>query len=117
MADDKKYTERELILAKREAFERGAKWRFVRAIDESKAYSALADEEYETVTAQRYPLPKVTRPRVEPLPGGKYRVLNGVLQVNIGDDWRRAGWTVEEISKLYKLIADPVEEVEDDAHV
>lgn len=68
MSDEKKYTERELVLAKRNAFVDGSYWGY-NASQESAAKSvgvlgawsrACADMASESA----YPLPKVTRPRV-----------------------------------------------------
>lgn len=121
---EKRYTERELVLAQREAFRMGAAGlRYSRRDDFIGPWSAERDAE------ARYPLPKVTRPRVvdDPWPGSghQFRCVNGAIQVHHWGEWKPlaplAGacadvWiypTPERIRLWYDLLTHPTEEVED----
>lgn len=112
MSEEKKYTERDLVMAKREGW-------VTRAL-----YSGVGDiEKLQQRAAQEFPLPRVTRPRVVNGTGEwaafKFRVKGSVLE------WACLGlqdWTVRPLSDetmfaqlgpLYAdLLANPTEEGE-----
>lgn len=117
---EKTYTERELVLAKREAFVAGSEWHA------SSWTGSLAPLE----ANDRYPLPRVTRPRVvrmdRTVPGREFRVSGGNIEsrtIGVGLDGQPFRWTAlaqitptpERIRILADLLANPTEEVEDDA--
>lgn len=114
MSDEKQYTERDLVLAKREGFVEGN--------------GSMVFLDPCARAAIRYPLPKVTRPRVvkdvklSSRLSFNFRVKKGVLR------WESPGqgdWTAFDlwldddhpiIGPVWAdLLANPTEEVEDDA--
>jgi hypothetical protein len=107
--DEKKYTERDLILAKREVWE--DTWRL--------AWAASGRSLTRPETAvMRYPFPKKTRPRVVTVEDTEWRVFGGHLQVRYG---AHGGWygpvprvTQARVAVWTDLFAHPTEEVEDD---
>lgn len=128
-----KYTEREMVLAKREAFRDGSRWLSCwcscnGAYDDYRWIAGDSRGRPEEAAAERYPLPKVTRPRVvKNVPmwmNYEFRVVDRVFQsrtLTSGlDDWsvqtistRR---TFEQLGPVYAdLLANPTEEVDADA--
>jgi hypothetical protein len=114
VSDEKKYTERDLVMAKREAFVEGAVlWRCYYTQDSARA-----------AAERRHPLPKVTRPRVVADPhdgevmwsydvGGfrataKYR--NAMPLVRISEAHHMTHARAE---MWADLLANPLEEVDD----
>lgn len=109
MADDKRYTERDLILAKREGYAKGL----------SALYSTRDERVAEFEAAARYPMPTVTRVRRVPDPNG----VPGLLWTF--QDGRLVPWmsgfnsqdstpypmTAERIRMAYDLMQHPTEEV------
>lgn len=108
------YTERDLILAKRQAFEDGFElgWK-----GQTTEWRGLLTE-----AEARYPLPKVTRPRVVQYPlyhWKKWRVIDGELQRNgsedDSDEWVSTPlsvMTAARVRVLADLLANPTEEVD-----
>lgn len=103
MSDEKKYTEREVIKREREAFCAGV---YTTHNDQRDSRNAKADsgvyewhalydrphlniEKAEKFAAERYPLPKVVRPRVlKDSEGTQWRVnSDGRLEFRTIDDW------------------------------
>lgn len=131
MSDEKKYTERDLVLAKQEAFVEGSLLTF-RHFDCSLGSEAgLKWRGSSNLAAERYPLPKVTRPRVVQDPherGMRWRVLrdkdqHGVtyLEYNAFNTGADASWrtglgtycaTAERVALWADLLANPTEEVD-----
>ena len=115
MSDEKKYTERDLVLAKREAFCAGRGAAFVHydiGAPQGKAWPGSAH-----LAAERYPLPKVTRPRVVTREDGcQLRISGGQLQYKwLDGDWREYGsinWTPAQRAAMADLLANPTEEVD-----
>lgn len=107
MSAEKKYTEREMVFAKRDAFVQGNRFQATpNAIGEAR---------------RRYPFPKVERPRVrgDGYSDFEWRVVDGKLQ------WRRAGsgWnthntsfevTTERAAIWNDLFTNPTEWVDDE---
>lgn len=85
MTDEKKYTQRDMVLAQRTAFEEGAHW----AWDGHWRRDTRPDE-YAEAAIQRYPIPKISRPRV------------------MVDRWGMA-WKYERESFWYSLGTNPIE--------
>lgn len=117
MSAEKKYTERDLVLAKREAFADGIAFRYAQTLD-------LPDHRLhcDTVEARRrYPLPKVTRPRVVRVEGRQrdmeYRVIGNDVQFRStkhkGADWQSSSLTPSALRELADLLANPTETVEE----
>ena len=105
MSDEQKYTERDLILAKREGYVRHCLQMLM-----SKQYA-------ETDAALLFPLPKVTRPRVVRREDGcELRLFGTELQFRWrNDEWKcYNGMCVDEINRsaLLDLLANPTEEVD-----
>lgn len=120
MSDEKKYTERDLILAKREAFRAGAYW----GIEHSPRQDALVVSPVVAQAESRYPLPKVTRARVVRMGTFEFKAANCDIY------WREAGssgaWnlaiirdtpggrilTADTVRTFVDLLANPTEEVD-----
>jgi len=106
VSDEQKYTERDLILAKREGYVRHCLQMLM-----SKQYA-------ETDAALLFPLPKVTRPRVvQRKDGCELRLFGTELQFRLGNDdsWKcYNGMYVDETNRLalLDLLANPTEEVD-----
>ena len=118
MSDEKQYTERDLVMARRLGYVYG------RHESLTHGFMTVSErEQYEREAAARYPLPKVTRPRVVTYlwDGYKYDfcLMDGCLQIaRVGmgdwspveierpeDDWRVVG-------PIYAdLFTNPTEEV------
>jgi hypothetical protein len=115
---EKKYTERDLVMAQREAFARGG--------------YLLRDpftprDEWRRRAEREYPLPRVTRARVvRDTAGIAWRVVDGRLEFDRGDErlepsqqWATTDWYgtlrigAERIRLWADLLANPTEEVED----
>lgn len=125
---DAKYTEREMVLAKRAAYVLGAGYEYGYAIAGRLPTRELASAERELrrerLAADRYPLPSVTRPRVvRDTYSCEWRAVDGALE------WRTVGhisWTPPEpsgrvdgmylypdrVQLLADLLANPTETVE-----
>lgn len=134
MADEKTYTEKEVVLRERKAFYSG----YV-ALNWCSCEASEVCGTCQAETNRRYPLPKVTRPRVVIDAGGagvrEWRYVEGQIQTRVrgtthwfclahGDAFAAKAvqhedvgfaWTPERINMLAKLIADPTEIVDDDA--
>ena len=106
MSDEKQYTERDLILAKRE----GARVALFTPVSGCTAQQAID-------TANRlFPLPKVTRPRVVAGLRAQYKVVDGVVhgRSNASFDWRvSASIHVDDVVRVANLLANPTEEVDE----
>lgn len=116
MSDEKKYTERERIAFMREAFTEG---RLIPYLPTRERAWAEAVE--------RYPLPKVSRPRVVADPHMRdnavsWRVVDDVIQYRYNRDPVIDSWIVgppdflptrERVVMWADLLANPVEIVED----
>lgn len=112
MPDEKAYTARDLILAKREGF-----------ATHCKRMCGWSDKTAERVAAEEYPLPKITRPRVvTDSQGTEFRVRDGdLLEGRRQDRPDNPGWgqfsawdiTPERIRLWADLLANPTEEVDD----
>lgn len=135
MPDEKRYTERDLILAKREAFEEGA----------TRVWTAFARETdacphgwrgSNVLAAEAYPLPKSTRPRVmsdpNSLNGREWRCVGRQFETRVRESSRLAEWhlvdwseynrgafvehplapTPERVAMWADLLANPTEEVD-----
>lgn len=131
MSDEKKYTERELVLAKREAYVAGVadKLRHIHG----SAHSAFAsytrtstghDDRADANAKRLYHLPKRVVPRVvKDVPGWhgyQFRVVGGVFEVRYLDNgvWAVVTMTTrggyEFLGPVYaSLLANPTEEVDD----
>ena len=120
---EKTYTEKEVVLREREAFRAGASAVFVAfGIDPWGHRSSGEWQGSEHIARARYPLPKVTRPRVVTCPknGAQFRVIDGELQ---GRDTVLDGWlsvatiiynvTPDRVALWADLLANPTEEVEE----
>lgn len=120
-------TEREVAravaLKERAAFLKGARWadRTHEALRSGALRWATTPDSAAEIT---YPLPRVTRAREMVMPDGmRYRVVDGVIQVNGHRRYRSdGGWTVssrtaEQVRALADLLANPLETVEDDGNV
>lgn len=105
MSDSPKYTEREMVEAKRSAFVAGSVWRY---------FDGEATEGAEA--RRRYPLPRKTRPRVvTDRLGNDWRVADGQIQVRVGRsvraEFRCADLITPEFAKeLADLVTRPTEE-------
>lgn len=116
-ADEKKYSERELIEAKRE----GAEWVLARL---TCWQAPLYEPQVKSIAAKLFPLPKVTRPRVVRWHNYEYKLEGGMVQQrHCPTPSCRGGWfsivTVSANSepRYLRMIADllenPTELVED----
>lgn len=113
MSDEKRYTERDLVLAQRVGY--------VTCRVEHGYLDKAARSVYERQAAQKYPLPTRTVPRVvmsEP-DDLAWRCVCGQIEYRIGNKWRRADGehsvavTPERVALWADLLAHPTEEVED----
>lgn len=112
MSDEKKYTERDVILAKREGFVK-------HCLQTCSASKDFAERE----AAVEYPLPKVTRARVIRRKVGHFgfdwRLVKNTLEyANPGEeDWEpyrpEKGEWADVAAILNDLLANPTEEVEE----
>lgn len=106
MSDKVKYTERDLVLAKREAFVAGA-------CDTTFASRIGASSE----ANRRYTLPKVEQPRVETgADGWSFRVINGKLESRGPKDlrWYPSQFVPQDrVAVAAKVLANPTELIED----
>lgn len=121
MSDEKQYTETDLVKAKRQAFRDGA-------VHAARTHGCGRPE----CADERYPLPKITRPRVVKYKAHFFRVVDGRIQWS-KPWWKRASapesletWhdvegthpslvtvpSAELILILADLLANPTEEVE-----
>ena len=138
----KLYTERELVMAQREAYERGIMIAHQHA---NNCYSDRANEQplyrwesewgkpcliandIERLAREAFPLPKVTRPRVVRVGELEYRISEGVIEFRKPCDklwcdhaewrdcmkWLPSSRTQDEVKALTDLLARPTEEVEE----
>ena len=115
MTDEKRYTERDLIRAKRE----GARKMAARCIITEGGLLPLykmCNIELDQEIAQMYPLPKVTRPRVVAGLRAQYKVVDGVVhgRSNASFDWRvSASIHVDDVVRVANLLANPTETVDE----
>lgn len=118
MSDEKKYTERDLVMAKREGFLEAHSWARV---------GIAGDHEAERLAATKYPLPKRTQRREAIDPHTDSRVWSfDVDRPRIVWRWkarRDVLWTSdlagvfvtpERVALWADLIANPTEEVDDE---
>jgi hypothetical protein len=132
----KRYTERELRLAERRAFQSGATFVLVDwEVGESGAAARLAAP---SIATKMYPLPKIARPRVVTRPSGggsvHFRFVDGRLQHSHAADPTKARYWFDTLKQVRPcgeglieesvlaaievyadLKANPMEFVEDDA--
>lgn len=129
MSDDKRYTEREVILRERRAFTDGAYcWMHgeARLMGRSVHSSDVLND-----AVHKFPLPKITRPRVvvdSRWSRREFRVVDGQMQTrDPGEQWhclenpnvnaRSAGLPIVidavRVALWADLIANPTEEIED----
>ena len=126
MTPPAKYTERQLIEAKREAFVAGADWCF-HDCHTTRALSITSRPRWIAAAKSLFELPKVTRPRVvKDAEGVSWRVSGDTVQWSVGKgcDWAPRDWaplsnshiwlTVERVHLLADLLANPTEEVDDE---
>lgn len=124
MSAEKKYTERDLVLAQRSAFAGGSRWLacWCDCNCGGKDYPWLTGDQslrVESEAAKRYPLPKVTRPReVKDAEGDLWSVRDGVLGFRAdytGSEWYASDYfnSSEALGALRDLLNNPTEEVED----
>jgi len=105
MSDEKRYTERDLIRARREGYAKHC---------EETATCQWSREAREQFAAAAYPLPKVTRPRVVAGLRAQYKVVDGVVhgRSNASFDWRvSASIHVDDVVRVANLLANPTEEI------
>lgn len=118
MSDEKKYTERDLILAKREGYVRHC----------NEACGQWSEHAMQKFAESAYPLPKVTRARVvkDPMDGSGWAVKDGMLQwtydatarmciIAVFDEpafWSKYRPTPARIRLWADLLANPTEEVD-----
>lgn len=112
MSDEKQYTERDLILAKREAYVAGHSCATAPHCDVITRDTASREAAY------RYPLPKVTRARVvKDSVGDKWSVVDGCFVCHDGETGENifiSSWCSPEfIRALADLLANPTEEVQE----
>jgi hypothetical protein len=105
MTDEKRYTERDLVMAKREGYTRNC----------SNSHCALCA----TRAKELFPLPKITRPRrLKDSTGTRWRFNEGRLECFDNSIWTEGPFytmaTPERIRIWYDLLENPTEEVEDD---
>ena len=118
MTDEKRYTERDMVLAQREAWQNGAACHSTH-----KTFGDIRRD-----AEKRYPLPKVTRPRVVVVQGREWKVApDGQLLSRAaeppGFSVGERTWTmrsqlmpiVRDINALADLLANPTETVEDES--
>lgn len=122
MSDEKRYSERELVMAQREAFIRGA--RYERDNDETTCAATRIPD----AANMHFPLPRVSRPRVVRDETGMFqcnwRVVAGALECDTGTGWQRTDRDdshdtrmfvhAERVRLLADLLAHPTEDVEAD---
>lgn len=117
MSGELKYTERDLVLAKREG------WRAARAALVIGPIRGEYEVTWEAGAAQQYPLPKIVRPRVAvDAETVRWRVLDGVVQWTYTEYWsdlseafgERMYLTAERITILADLLANSTELIDDD---
>ena len=123
MSDERKYAEREYVLAQRKAFVAGsnaenAAWMKLLSVNHTSGFDSI------DASRKRYPLPKVTRPRVVNDPqelGLEYTVRNGILAhrqngMKIGFWDAVAGSQIQPTAERCRvwadLLANPTEELE-----
>jgi hypothetical protein len=120
--DEKKYTEKDLILAKRMACDTLAREITVKqhvkaATVTNTPYSgSLSDTEITRLRDILFPRPRITRPRVMTSSGGvAYRVADGRLQVQQPSGHWEPRYNESFNGMVRDLFANPTETVEDDA--
>ena len=115
MNDEKKYTEREVILCQQAAFEEGC-----RAVFRHEE-GVTSWQGSRTLARKRFPLPKMTRPRVVHDHNDRcdYRAMNGTIERrDEWQDWRLVNDTpptARRVKLWADLLANPTEEVEETA--
>ncbi len=119
MNDEKTISEREAVKRERKAFEDG----MVRG--SAREFTNIA--RVRQAASEAYPLPKITRPRVVDDPhdcqeGSAWRVVEGRIEYRWKGDkpsaWRQyasSPITPERVAMWANLLANPTEEVPDDA--
>lgn len=122
MSDDaKKYTLRDMVLAQRKAFEDAT----VRSSGNFAMREFPDMESLKAATKRLYPLPTVTRPRVErdPFsPGMHWKVIKGGTDArcvtDVSGEWETPDGVfvnAERVKLWADLLERPTEQVEDDA--
>lgn len=107
--DEKRYTERDLVMARREGY--------ADAMGAGGGWDSVAKK----ITRERYPLPKVSRPRVlGPDEVGRYwKIVDGRWWYQhraggLGSPWLNGGVVQPECERIrFDLVCRPTEEVED----
>jgi hypothetical protein len=110
VSEEKKHTERDLVMAKREGWVASEN-----AASREECYG-FCRHEAEMRAAEAFPLPKVTRPRVVTRGQSQFRVENGVVMARLSnaEGWRESAFhTAEWVRTLADLLANPTEEVPD----
>ena len=119
MSTEKKYTERDLILAKREGYAIATAKAYAHNYDPERCRGVCADAKREADA--KFPLPSRTKSRrvQSPTTGVWYRVKDGVLQrstVLSSSGWADlARLDIEDLELVTALLASPMETVEDPA--
>jgi hypothetical protein len=118
MSDEKKYSERDMVMARRQGFVTGIH-EFYSHRDVPRHLSYVTDDA-ERKAARVYPLPTVTRPREHvDKDGYRWRCVDGRLESKSS---RYAEWSCDDSClvrpsdalALADLLANPTETVEDD---
>ena len=117
MASENRYTERDLVLAKREGFKDGAEVVFTHFGCSLGSVAGVRWRGSGPLAVERYPLPRVTRPRVVTLGcGHEYRICDGRLEWRTHENgsWMTLHNIAHMMDELRHLLAHPTEEVDDD---
>ena len=112
MSAEKKYTERDIILARRQ----GAAWMRCaqrHALDWDEPGDGPCDDCVKRAR-EVYPLPTITRPRVhKDHRGVEWRVVGGKIQRNCSSGWTDIDEPPDFAVAIASLVANPTETVED----
>lgn len=124
MSEEKKYTEREAVLREQAAFSAGVDSLYVQPEIEGGPFTGAAAHRVKKLAVERYPLPKVTRPR-EALDehGRRWRHVDGrfeMLRLVPGAHWEDintsgavVSLTPHRVAMWADLLANSTEEVDD----
>lgn len=112
---DKTVTEREAVLRERTGYYAG----YVDGVCAADPGAVISPSHIQERAAKRFPLPKVTRPRVvADSEGNAWRVVDGNLECRDAvNEWtrvRHCGITAERLRMWADLLANPTEEVEEE---
>ena len=109
-------TERQAVLRERAAFIQGSDWRYMHS--RPKAVPGDITDLERATAAERYKLPKTTRPRVVKDPedaGVRWTIRGGRLRLYDTDHLGAFEPTRDRVALWADLLANPTEEVDDDA--